>query len=223
MIQLEAVSKTYRTRRGHVRALDGVSLSVGEGEFLIVRGPSGSGKSTLLLTIAGMTRPTQGKVTVIGKDLYSLSAQERARFRAENVGFVFQLFHLLPYLTAAENVLVPALTGGGRAGKQDAFELLSRLGLSERHHHKPAELSTGERQRAALARALLNRPRLLLADEPLGNLDPDSAAEAMSHFAGYHRSGGTVVLVTHGQAAEKYADRMVTLRGGRIEVEECTK
>jgi len=214
MIALENVRKVYRTKRGE--ALDGVSFSVAAGEFLTVRGPSGCGKSTLLLTIGGMVRPTQGTVTVDGKDVYALSAAQRAAFRADNIGFVFQMFHLVPYLTVLENVLLPTAAGGGSAGEAEALALLERFRMTDRAHHKPAELSTGERQRAALARALLRRPGLLLADEPTGNLDPENAAEVMSYFTEYHHEGGTVVLVTHEQAAADHAHRTVTIRGGKL-------
>ncbi|NCO41405.1 MAG: ABC transporter ATP-binding protein [Armatimonadetes bacterium CG_4_10_14_3_um_filter_66_18] len=216
MIALENVRKVYRTKRGEVPALDGVSFSVAAGEFLTVRGPSGCGKSTLLLTIGGMVRPTQGTVTVDGKDVYALSAAQRAAFRADNIGFVFQMFHLVPYLTVLENVLLPTAAGGGSAGEAEALALLERFRMTDRAHHKPAELSTGERQRAALARALLRRPGLLLADEPTGNLDPENAAEVMSYFTEYHHEGGTVVLVTHEQAAADHAHRTVTIRGGKL-------
>ncbi|HIE51381.1 MAG TPA: ABC transporter ATP-binding protein [Armatimonadetes bacterium] len=219
MIQLEEVSKIYRTPRGGVRALDGVSLSVREGEFLAIKGPSGSGKSTLLLTVGGMIRPTQGRVVVDGTDIYALSAQERAKFRAENVGFVFQMFYLVPYLSVIENVLLPTASGTTRAGRKEALELLEHLGLSERVYHRPSELSVGERQRVAMARALLNKPRLLLADEPTGNLDPETASEVMGYLAEFHRGGGTIVLVTHEQVAEQHAERTLLIREGRIEAE----
>jgi ABC-type lipoprotein export system ATPase subunit len=217
MIALEDVRKVYRTKRGEVPALDGVSFSVETGEFLTVRGPSGSGKSTLLLAVGGMVRPTEGTVTVDGKDVYALSAPERAAFRAGNIGFVFQMFHLVPYLTVLENVLLPTVVGDGSAGEPEALALLERFRMTDRAHHKPAELSTGERQRAALARALLRRPGLLLADEPTGNLDPENAAEVMGYLTEYHHDGGTVVVVTHEQAAADHAHRTVTIRGGKIE------
>ncbi|MBM4041590.1 MAG: ABC transporter ATP-binding protein [Planctomycetes bacterium] len=215
MVQLEEVTKVYRGPQGEVRALDGVSLRVAEGEFVAVRGASGSGKSTLLLTLGGMVRPTRGRVTVAGSDVYALSPGERARFRAENIGFVFQLFHLVPYLSVLENVLVPTLAASGR-GRASAPELLEGFGLAHRIHHRPAELSIGERQRVAMARALLNRPKLILADEPTGNLDPANATEVMNHLADLHRSGTTIVVVTHEELAARYAQRTVEIREGRI-------
>jgi len=217
MIDLEKVSKVYRTRNGEVRALDRVSLSVDRGEFLVVRGPSGSGKSTLLLTIGGMIHPTEGRVIVNGRDLYAMSGRERARFRAEHIGFIFQMFYLVPYLNVIENVLLSASAAKGKAELSRAQELLERLGLSGREHHRPSELSTGERQRTAIARALFNRPEIILADEPTGNLDPDNAAEVMGYLSEFHRDGGTVIVVTHESMAERYADRVVRLREGHIE------
>jgi len=217
VVQPQRVSKVFRTRQGQVRALDEVSLHVNEGEFIVVRGPSGSGKTTLLLAIGGMLRPTSGQVIVNGCDIYALSERDRAQFRARNIGFVFQMFYLVPYLTALDNTLLSAGVGRRRASRAEAAELLGRLGLAKREGHKPAELSAGERQRTAIARALLGRPKLVLADEPTGNLDPDSAAEVVQGLEMFHRSGGTVLVVTHGTRADQYADRIVHLRDGRIE------
>jgi len=217
MIRLESVSKTYRTGKAAVVALDGASLSIDEGEFIAIRGPSGSGKSTLLLTIAGMIRPTRGRVVVGGDDVYAMSRRRRATFRAESIGFVFQLFHLVPYLTVLENARLPLMTGARPGGRNEARDLLERLGLSERASHKPAQLSTGERQRAAMARALMNRPRIILADEPTGNLDPDNAKQVMRHIGRFHEQGGTVVVVTHEEVAQQCANRTFHIRQGRIE------
>lgn len=217
MLRLEKVSRVYRTRRGDVKALDKVSLIVNEGEFVVVRGPSGSGKTTLLLSIGGMLRPTEGQVIANGSDIYAMSEQDRARFRAKNIGFVFQLFHLVPYLNIIENVCLPAGVVKNRSRLTDAKELLKRLNLSEREYHKPLELSAGERQRTAIARALLNQPRIILADEPTGNLDPENADQIFGYLAEFQRSGGTVIVVTHGTAADQFADLIIHLRKGRIE------
>ncbi len=218
MIELVNVSKVYHTDSGEVRALDDVTLSVAPGEFVAVRGPSGSGKSTLLLTIGGMIRPTEGRVLIGGQDVYIMSARRRARLRAEEIGFVFQMFYLVPYLSALENVLVPTLAGA-RIGRRDATELLTHLQLSDRLHHRPAELSTGERQRVALARALLNNPDIILADEPTGNLDPDNSSQVMSYLAEFHREGGTILVVTHDPLADQYARRTVLMEHGQARTE----
>ncbi len=215
MIVLEGVSKVYHGTNGEVRALDDVSLTVAPGEFVAVRGPSGCGKSTLLLTVGGMVRPTTGTVTIEGRDLYALSHAERARLRADRIGFVFQMFHLVPYLNALDNVLLPVLAGM-RPDREQAVALLERLGMGERMHHRPPELSTGERQRVALARALIKQPDIILADEPTGNLDPENAAAVMGYLADFHREGGTILVVSHDALAEAHADRALHLERGRI-------
>ncbi len=217
MIKLENVSKIYPSKRGEVRALDGVTLHLGEGEFVLVRGPSGAGKSTLLLTLGGMIQPTAGRVQVLGQDLYALSSQGRANFRAYHIGFVFQLFHLVPYLSVLENVLLPTRLLPEPNGRQRALDLLDRFGMADRVHHRPAQLSTGERQRTAIARALVNRPRLLLADEPTGNLDPETGAQILQHLADFNREGGTVVVVSHSPVVEKFAHRTLYLRSGKLQ------
>lgn len=216
MVQLENVSKMYQGPGGPVRALDGVSLRIAAGEFVAIQGASGSGKSTLLLAIGGMARPTQGRVVVAGSDLYALSPQERARFRAAKLGFVFQMFHLLPYLSVVENVLIPTLAKAAEGARERARELLDRFGLSHRLAHRPSELSIGERQRAAMARALLNRPAILLADEPTGNLDPDNARQIMGYLAEVHRQGTTVLVVTHEELTSRYAQRTIRISQGQI-------
>ncbi len=221
MIELANVKKVYKTAGSEVQAMAGVNLAIERGEFVVVRGPSGSGKSTLLLTIAGMIRPTEGRVLVGGQDVYMMSSRQRARLRADTIGFVFQMFHLVPYLNVLENVLVPTLTGA-RTGGQKATELLTRLQLANRLHHRPAQLSTGERQRVALARALLNSPEIILADEPTGNLDPDNARQVMNYLAQFHREGGTVLVVTHDPLADQYAQRTVLMERGQARTESIS-
>ena len=219
MIRFENVGKTYRRRLDaegaprEVCALDGVCFDVAAGEFVLLRGPSGSGKTTLLLAAGGMLRPDTGCVTVAGKDLYAMSTGERARFRAEKIGFVFQMYHLVPYLDVLDNVLLAGEEGPGR--ENEARELLARLRLDRRLGHKPSELSAGEKQRVAFARALLCRPALILADEPTGNLDPDSAAEVEGYLADYHRGGGTVVVVSHSDMPHSPVSRRLILSEGR--------
>jgi len=219
LIDLQQVSKTYSGRRGEVHALDAVTLQIPEGEFLAVRGPSGSGKSTLLLTLAGMIRPTAGSVVIEEQDLYQLSGPARAGYRARNIGFVFQMFHLVPYLTVLENTLLPTrlVQMPSDQAHERALSLLERMGMTSRAHHRPSELSTGERQRTAIARAVINQPWLLLADEPTGNLDTDTGQQIMDYLAEYREAGNTVVVVTHDPAVEARAGRRVQLRAGRID------
>ena len=214
MLTFDNVSKHYKTADGTVKALDAFSLTIDSGAFAVIKGPSGCGKSTLLLQAGGMLRPTEGTVSVNGQDLYALNNRARGDFRREHIGFVFQMFHLLPYLTVRENALLSAPT---KSTEVDA--LLERLGLSERQHHLPSALSAGEKQRTAIARALLPEPALVLADEPTGNLDPENAALVMQYLADYQRAGGTVVLVTHGTDGDQFATRSINLRGGTLETD----
>ncbi len=216
MIHLENVTKTYATTDGPVHALSGVTLDVAPGEFVAVRGPSGCGKSTLLMITGAMATPSSGRVGVAGENVLAMSGAARARLRAEKIGFVFQMFHLLPYLTVLENVVAAAVSGREAAAKRRGRELLERFQLGPRLRHRPAELSTGERQRVAVARALVNQPRLILADEPTGNLDPDSASAVLDLLADFHCQGGTVLLVTHQEAAAERAQRTISLREGGI-------
>ena len=216
MLQISGVNKEFRRGERTVRALAGVSLSVKPGEFVVVCGPSGSGKTTLLLLAGGLLAPDAGQVKIDGKDPYTLSPDRRADFRAQTVGFVFQRFHLIPYLSVADNVLAAALARRRSDSGDRAAELIERLGLSERANHTPGELSVGERQRTALARAMLNRPRLILADEPTGNLDDANAAEVLSALGDFAEAGGAVLVVTHDPKAAVHAHRTVRLERGSI-------
>ena len=216
VLAVEGIGKTYRGARGTVEALAGVSLAVDAGELVVVQGPSGCGKSTLLLAAGGLLEPDAGSVQLEGRDLYALSSEQRARLRAKRVGFIFQQFHLVPYLSVLENVLAPSLAAPAPEAPEFARELVVRFGLGERMQHVPAQLSTGERQRTALARALLNRPRLLLADEPTGNLDQQNAKLVLDHLAEFARSGGAVLLVTHDARAARHAQQTVRLQSGRL-------
>jgi ABC-type lipoprotein export system ATPase subunit len=216
MIRLSQVSKIYPAKLGEVRALDDVSLDIETGEFVAVRGHSGSGKSTLLALVGGLAKPTSGRIEVNGQEISSFNSAERARFRSENIGFVFQMFHLLPYLNVLDNVLMAADPQERDGARGAAEELLEKFGLTHRRFHRPAELSAGERQRAAMARALLNQPRLILADEPTGNLD-DRNAEALLDLLGqFHQDGGTILLVTHHANAAVRAGRTISLQDGRL-------
>ena len=203
--------------------LDRVDLDVEPESFVAITGPSGSGKTTLLGLLAGLDQPTEGKVTVAGEDLFSLTEDGRARFRAENVGFVFQMFHLLPALTAMENVMVPLELLGrdrsrnGRSIRERSRELLTRVGLGDRTDHYPAQLSGGEQQRVALARAFANEPRILFADEPTGNLDRKTGLHVVELLEELnHESQTTLILVTHDLDLASRAHRTVSLADGRI-------
>lgn len=220
MIQLDAVTKEYRSTGHVVAALSRVDLSVEKGQFVTVRGPSGSGKTTMLMMIGGMLRPTQGKVRVVGEDVYALPSGKRAAFRGRRIGFVFQTFHLVPYLNVLENVRLAAPDRANDAA--DAKEILEKIGLSARLTHRPSQLSAGEQQRAAIARAMLNRPSLILADEPGGNLDEENAEQVYRILKDYCTDGGTVIVVTHGRSAEPFADRSIGLCEGRLTASEPT-
>jgi putative ABC transport system ATP-binding protein len=201
---------------GITGALNDVSLSVDEGEFAVIMGPSGSGKSTLLNLVAGLDRPTSGRVAVGGVDVDKLGEAALARFRRDRIGLVFQFFYLLPNLTAMENVLLPAQLKGNNAAAR-ARELFDRLGIEEVADRFPARLSGGQQQRVAIARALINEPALLLADEPTGALDTRSGEQVMELFSQLHRSGQTIIFVTHDpRLAKAYATRMITVTDGNI-------
>ena len=217
MALLEAISlrKTFTGPSGPVMPLNDACLAAEPGEIVAICGPSGCGKTTLLLSLGGLLRPSGGTVSILGKDVYRISGEERSRLRAENIGFVFQQFHLLPYLTVLENVLAPSLARPGAESR--APELMDRLGLRQRAQHVPAQLSTGEKQRTALARAMLNDPRLLLADEPTSNLDAASAHTVVRCLLDdFVARGGAVVLVTHEAVAWEQAHRRFNMAAGRL-------
>jgi len=218
MLKMESVSKTYQLRGKTIQALDDASLEIARGDFVSIVGPSGSGKSTLLLILGGMLSPAAGRVLVDGKSLYDLRPEERARVRKKTVGFVFQTFNLVPYLTALENVQVSLFLAGvdESSQKKRATALLEGLGLGDRLDHKPPELSVGQQQRVALARMLANDPQVVLADEPTGNLDPETAESVLSFLDQVHQEGRTIVMVTHDPKAAARAKRMLRLRDGKI-------
>jgi putative ABC transport system ATP-binding protein len=218
MIELKDVTKIFSQGGSEVRALDGVSLSVPAGRFVTVMGPSGSGKSTLLHLIGGLDAPTGGEISIAGKALSHMSDDEITLFRRRKIGFVFQFFHLLPTLNVEENVALPLLLDGRRMREVRARveELLARVGLSHRRTHRPDELSGGEMQRVAVARALVGEPVVLLADEPTGNLDSRMGAELLGLIEGLVKDHGlTTVMVTHDLKAAACGDEIVTLRDGR--------
>jgi ABC-type lipoprotein export system ATPase subunit len=219
-IRSENLCRHYRMGDTLIRAVDGVSLEVRAGEFVALLGSSGSGKSSVLNLIAGLDRPTSGSVVVQDRDLAKLSREELAKYRLHVVGMVFQSFNLIASMTLAENVELPLRFAEVDRGKRDALasEALERVGLSARMNHRPSELSGGEQQRAALARALINRPKLLLADEPTGNLDSHTGSEILDMVREFNQQlGMTVVMVTHERAlAERYAQRMIFLADGKL-------
>lgn len=217
LIDIQDARKTYKGASGQVLAVDGLSLSLDAGDFVAVQGPSGCGKSTLLLLAGGLLAPESGSVQIAGENPYALSADARSKFRAENIGFVFQQFHLVPYLSVLDNVLAPSIATGAAGSDQRARELIDQFGLSHRLEHTPGELSSGERQRTALARALLNEPKVMLADEPTGNLDTENATEVLKHLREFASAGGAVLLVTHDAQAAAAADRVIHLRDGKID------
>jgi putative ABC transport system ATP-binding protein len=219
-IRTENVCRHYAMGESLIRAVDGISIDIPSGEFVALLGTSGSGKSSLLNLIAGLDHPTSGAVMVEGRNLATLSREQLARHRLRTVGMVFQSFNLIPSMTVIENVELPLRFAEVDRGQRDALarEALSRVGLSQRLHHRPSELSGGEQQRTALARALINRPKLLLADEPTGNLDSRTGTEIMNLIREFNESlGMTVVMVTHEHAlAEKYVARLIFLADGKL-------
>lgn len=219
-IRSEHLCRHYRMGDNVIRAVDGVSVEIHAGEFVALLGSSGSGKSSMLNLIAGLDHPTSGSVIVQERDLARLSREELAKYRLHVVGMVFQSFNLIPSMTIAENVELPLRFAEVERGRRDALahEALDRVGLRARINHRPTELSGGEQQRAALARALINRPQVLLADEPTGNLDSHTGTEIMDLIREFNQQMGmTVVMVTHERAlAERYAERMISLADGKL-------
>jgi putative ABC transport system ATP-binding protein len=219
LIQASGLTKVYRMGRVEVPALRGVDLEIHTGEFVAIMGPSGSGKSTLMHILGCLDRPTAGEYLLDGRAVSRLGGRELAQVRNRKVGFVFQTFNLMPRLPVDENVALPLKYRGGVSRKERrrrARAVLDRLGLSHRIAHRPDELSGGERQRVAIARALVGEPAILLADEPTGNLDSKSGAEVLNTFADLHRSGHTVILVTHDPNVAARAERVIEVGDGRV-------
>ena len=225
-VRTDLLVRHYRLGQSVIRAVDGVSLSVRKGEFAALLGASGSGKSTLMNLIAGLDHPTSGSITVEGQNLAALKSDQLAQYRRHTVGMVFQSFNLVPTMTLTENVELPMRFAEVERRERDARvqQALSQVGLSGRLEHRPSEMSGGEQQRAALARALVNRPKLLLADEPTGNLDSKTGTEILDLIRSLNQTlGMTVIMVTHERAlAERYADRMIFLGDGKL-INETSK
>ena len=213
-LDIENLNKAFAAGGKTIKALDGVSLKVAEGELVAVNGPSGCGKTTLLLTAGGLLEPDEGKVRLDGVDLYGSPPERRAEERAASIGFVFQQFYLIPYLNVLENAMVPAI--GRENVRERALELIRRFNLESRIEHIPSELSTGERQRTALVRALINRPKFLFADEPTGNLDDKNAEEVMNALSSFASEGGGVLLVSHDRRTSVHSDRSYFMDSGKL-------
>lgn len=218
MIRLNNITKTYPFGGLHVAALSDVTLHIRPQEYVSIVGPSGSGKSTLMNIIGCLDTPTSGSYQLDGLDVSGLGANELANIRAGKIGFVFQGFHLLPRLTALENVALPLLLQGvpPKAREERAAEVLRQVGLSQRMGHKPSQLSGGQQQRVAIARALIHNPRVLLADEPTGSLDEQSTREVLVLLEGLHQKGHTIVLITHDASVAERADRQVSVSSGQV-------
>ena len=216
MLEFKNVSKWFNGAQGKVTALKDISFSVRPGELLAVRGPSGCGKTTLLLTAGGLLRPSDGQMSIDGQDPYALSPEMRSRLRARTIGFVFQQFHLIPYLTVRQNIMTASLAAPLKEASERTQKLISHFGLDDRADHVPARLSTGERQRTALARALLNQPKVIMADEPTGNLDEDNAQTVFGYLSQYVSDGGCVLLVTHDDRAAAHATRTLQMSQGQL-------
>ena len=219
IVVLENITKSYRIGKVVYEVLKGINLEVYPGEFVAIMGPSGGGKSTLLNIIGLLDRPTSGKYLLEGIEVSSLSKKELARLRNQKIGFIFQAFHLIPWATAMENVLMPLLYRKEGIKKEDikrAENLLKRLGLEDRLDARPAELSGGQQQRVAIARALINNPSLLLADEPTGNLDTKSSEEVLKIFEELNQTGLTIIMVTHDPEVAQKAQRIKTIRDGKF-------
>jgi putative ABC transport system ATP-binding protein len=216
MYRLQHVTRTYERRGNTVTALDDACLEIPDNDFIAVVGPSGSGKTTLLSVLGGMLAPSSGEVVLDGKSLYGMTVEERTALRGRKIGFVFQSFNLIPWMTACENVQVPLVLNGMPSDQQNAraLEMLDRVGLSDRTEHYPSELSQGQQQRVALARTLSNDPQVILADEPTGNLDSETRVQVMDYLTEFHRDGRTIVMVTHDKDTADYATRTIRLVDG---------
>ena len=219
IISTHELKKYYTVGENTVKALDGVNITINKGEFICIAGRSGSGKSTLLNMLAGLELPTSGTVQVAGKRLESMNEKARIRFRRDDIGFVFQSYNLMPQYTALENVALPLAIRGAplKLRNEMAEAMLVRVGLKEHIHHKPGELSGGQQQRVGIARAVITRPPIVLADEPTGNLDTGTSEETMELLTGLFRERGTTfILVSHDPEMRKYTDRTITFSDGRI-------
>jgi putative ABC transport system ATP-binding protein len=216
MLEIKNISKTYGQGTAKVVALDNVSLRVDEGDFIAIMGPSGSGKSTLLNVLGGLDYPSSGEVILDGKRIDNLDENDFVDIRRNKIAYVFQQYHLLPSLTALENVLLPLTFCGANKTDQKSLDILKRVGLERRAEHRPSQLSGGEQQRVAIARALVNDPSLILADEPTGNMDRKTGKEILALFNQLNREGRSIIMVTHDPEIAEYAKEIVVLQDGQI-------
>lgn len=216
ILSAKSISKTFHKTGSELKIIDSASIDVCGGDFISIEGRSGCGKSTLLLMLGGLLSPDKGNIHFKGKDLYSMSSAERAATMNSGIGFVFQQFHLLPFLSVRENILTASIPSTGSASHEKADNLMRKLGIDSRSSHLPSELSVGERQRTALARALLNNPSIILADEPTGNLDAENSEIILRCFAEFAENGGAVLLVTHDPESIKYAKARYGLCEGSL-------
>ncbi len=220
IIKLENIRHSYKVGPGNLLVLKGIDLSIEQGEFVAIMGPSGSGKSTLLQILGLLERPTRGRYFLLGKDVSGLSDDEGAALRSKTIGFIFQMFNLLSRTSAVDNVLLPAIYSGQGVSSSKALELLQDVGLSDRVHHKPNQLSGGQQQRVAIARSLINSPKIIFADEPTGNLASDQADEILEKLCEMHARGITIIMVTHEQDIASYAERIIKIKDGQIQSDE---
>ena len=216
MIKIQHITKIFHSKEKDVIALDKVNLEIEKGEFVLIKGPSGCGKSTLLFTMGGMLKPSSGEILFNGRNLYQLPAKELLYYRARQMGFVYQSYYLIPYLNILENILLVNKTGKAVVTREDVTAMAEQFNLKEQLLHQPSELSVGEKQRAALMRALVYKPQLLIADEPTGNLDPENSAIIMQHFKDFQRTGGTIVMASHNNDADCLATKFVRMKEGEL-------
>ena len=221
IIKIENISKHYGNGDNEIKALDNVSLEIQEGEFIAITGASGSGKSTLLHIIGSVDKPTKGKILLEGQDIYAMNDEEQSKLRRKKIALIYQFYNLIPTLNVKENIILPTLLDGGKIDKMYLDELINLLGLSDRINHLPNELSGGQQQRVSIGRALMNKPSIILADEPTGNLDSKNSKEIMELLkTANEKYKQTIIMVTHDKELAKYADRIITIEDGKIVKDE---
>jgi len=216
MIAIKNINKEYGSGKNKVSALKNLDLKIDTSEFLLIKGESGSGKSTLLFILGAMLNPTSGSVKVDDLELFSMSEKQKEKYRATKTGFVFQSYHLLPYLNVLENIMLSNKLPNKNIQKEAVIKIATELGISDRLNHKPSQLSAGEKQRVALARALVTKPSIIFADEPTGNLDEKNSMDVLNYLKQFKYGGGTVVMVTHGNLADSFASRIIQLHKGKL-------